>query len=86
MLTAFLLWGSGGWAAGPHTFWLGPHWVGPIVGGRWLIFRGGPGAPRADGRSGAERATEVLAERHARGGISADGCRARSAHLRGSGA
>src|SRR5213593_3522041 len=74
MLTAFLLWGGDGWAAGPHTFWLGPLWVplwgpllvGLIVGGIWLIFRSGPGAPWAGGRSGAERAAEVLAERYAR--------------------
>src|SRR5262249_46007995 len=59
MLTAFLLWGGDGWAAGPHTFWLGPLWgligVGLIVGGIWLIVRSGLDAPWAGGPSGAER-------------------------------
>jgi putative membrane protein len=90
MLMAFLIWGGDGWAAGPHMFWLGPPWgllwVGLIVGGLWLIFRSRPGAPWAGGRSGAERAAGVLAERYARGEISTDEYRERLAHLRGSGA
>ena len=90
MPTAFLLWGGDGWAAGPHMFWLGPPWgllrVGPIVGGIWLAFRGGPGALRAGGRSEVERVAEVLAERCARGEISTDGYRELLARPRGSGA
>jgi putative membrane protein len=94
MPTAFLLWGGDGWAAGPRTFWLGPPWgplwVGLIVGGIWLIFRGGPGAGYplggAGGCSEVERVAEVLAERYARGEISTDESRERLAHLRGSGA
>lgn len=85
MLTAFLLWGGDGWAAGPHLFWLGPLWgllwIGLIVGGIWLIARGGRG-PR---RFGPERAAEVLAERYARGEISTDEYRERPSHLYGSG-
>jgi putative membrane protein len=57
-------------------------WIGLIVGGIWLIARGG-GSGR--GRFGHEPAAEVLAERYARGEISTDEHGERLSHLFGSG-
>jgi len=68
MLTAFLLWGR--------------LWIGLIVGGIWLVARGGG---RGRGRFGPEQAAEVLAEQYARGEIGADESRSRLSHPYGSG-
>jgi putative membrane protein len=86
MLAALLLWGGDGGAAVPHLFWHRPLWgrlwIGLIVGGTWLVARGGG---RGRGRFGPERAAEVLAERYARGEASTDEWRERLSHLYGSG-
>ena len=55
-------------------------WLALIGGLVWWLTRGG----RLPGRSGLERAQEILAERYARGEVSSEEYRERVEHLRAS--
>ena len=79
-LTTFLAAGGERWGDGPGWFW-GPLmltlWVGLITGAVWLMSR----AMRSRERSGVGRARDILAERFARGELTADEYQERLAQL-----